>query len=251
MYINFHDHLQLYENLDQAFEQMENYDIHTLACSMNLKEYLEVKKLAENRPYIKKGLGIHPFKVKEDSSLENFEPYIKEADFLGEIGIDYHWAKDKKAYPRQREIFQYFIEMAKKYKKPTNIHTKAAEKEILERLERVRPKNPIIHWYEGELDLVKRYLDIGSYFTIGVDSGLSEMTDQLIRYLPLDRILTETDGPGSLSWVQKKKGYPKDQRKIAMPSYIIEIVRYIGKIKGLEEEKVRESIENSYRKIFS
>lgn len=250
MLINFHDHLAFYEDFDQAVNMIEDSEIVTLACAMDLDDYINIEKYANGKRVIKKGIGIHPFKIKENSYTEGLEDYIVEADFIGEIGMDFFWNEEEKHYNKQREIFEYFIEMAVKYDKITNIHTKGAEREVLEILKKHRPRNPIIHWYSGDLDLVEEYLEIGAYFTISVDVGISRLTDELIKMLPLDKILTETDGPISLKWVKEENGNPQGIPDYGYPNYIGEIVSYIAEVKGVSAEKIEERIYQNYLYLF-
>ncbi len=239
MYINAHDHLRLYKDLDKELKLIEEKKIMTLAVSMDLEDYIWLEGI--NSPYIKKGFGIHPWKVELNTSTDKLEDHIMEADFIGEIGLDFFWDKRKEVYPKQVEIFDYFIYMAKKHDKVANIHTKGAEKEVLEILEKYQVKNQIIHWYSGDLDLLDRFLALDCYFTIGPDIGYSDLTDRLIKKIPLNRLLSETDGPSSLEWVNGQYG---------RPSYVIDIVSYIATIKGLSPLEVKDAIGKNYKKIL-
>lgn len=250
MLINFHDHLAFYEGFDQAINMIEDSEIVTLACAMDLEDYIKIEKYSEKKPLIKKGFGIHPFKIKGDTSTVGFEKYIEKADFIGEIGMDFFWNEEKEYYGKQREVFEYFVEMAVKYDKITNIHTKGAEREVLDILQKHRPRNPIVHWYSGDLALVEEYLELGSYFTISVDVRISSLTDDLIKMLPMDRILTETDGPTSLKWVKEENGNPEGIPDYGYPEYIGKIVNYIAELKNLDSEYVENRIYQNYLHLF-
>lgn len=231
MYINAHDHLDFYKDLDDAIKIINQKSIYTLAVSMDIDDFLYLETI--KNPLIKIGFGIHPWKVEEDTKTDNLEYFIKKADFIGEIGLDFYWEKRKDLYPKQVEIFEFFLQMAKKHKKVCNIHTKGAELETLLLLEKYELKGQIIHWYSGDLNLLDRYLKLDSYFTISSDIGYSKKTDELIKLLPLNRILTETDGPSSLEWVNGEYGNP---------DYIIDIVSYVAKIKKLKISEVKNTI---------
>lgn len=237
MYINAHDHLDQYQDLAQSLDIIERNSIISLAVSMDEKDFRKIEKIAQDHPLIKKGLGIHPWRVLEETNLRDLEPLVPQADFLGEIGLDYFWAPDSSLYPKQREIFEGLLVLAKDHKKVCNIHTKGAEDHVLSYLKKHKMRGQIIHWYSGPLDLVKDYLALDSYFTIGPDIGYSQTTDQLIDLLPLDRILTETDGPKSLEWVNGQYG---------QPTYIRDILHYIGKRKNLDLLQLKEEVYGNY-----
>lgn len=237
MYVNAHEHILTYKDLKNALAEIKDNKIITLACSMDIEEYEKIKEISKENEYIIKGFGIHPWKVELDTKLDKLEKYIVDCDFIGEIGLDFFWDTRKEVYNKQIEVFEYFISMAKKHKKISNIHTKGAELEILKILKENSLENQIIHWYSGPLDLVDDYLSLNSKFTISSDIKYSKLTDQLIEKLPLENILTETDGPTSLEWVNGI---------LSKPTFIKDIVKYIAKIKGLEEEFVKDKIYKNY-----
>lgn len=241
MLVNAHDHLSHYkENTAKALDMINNLQIITLANGQTVEEYASIQAVAEKCPYIKKGFGIHPWSVDEQTSLENLEPYLADADFFGEIGLDYFWEKRSQFYGRQREVFGFFLEQAEKYHKLVNIHTKGAEREILSYLRSHQLEATIIHWYSGPLDLVNDYLDLGIYFTISVDAGVSALTKELIRRLPMDRILTETDGPDSSEWLGLGYGFP---------DRLLAIIDQIAKVKGISGREVEERVYANYLRL--
>ncbi|MGX7349280.1 TatD family hydrolase [Dolosicoccus paucivorans] len=225
MYINAHEHLSHYPTLQDGLRP----DQITLANTMNEEDFLSTYSMRGDTVFV--GYGIHPWEVTEETSLETIESFVKQADFIGEVGLDYLWAKDKKCYPKQREVFEHFVKLSKKHHKFLNIHTKDAEEDVLALLQKYPEATGIIHWYSGPLELVEDFLNLGYYFTISVDAGYSSLTDQLIDLVPLNRLLTETDGPGALEWVNGQ---------IGSPDYIPVIIDYIAKRKGLSFNEVKE-----------
>lgn len=220
MLVNAHDHLSHYPTLDRALHDIEQLEMVTLAVSNNVFDYLSIP----THPLILRGFGIHPWDVTADTSLDNLAHYIEDCDFIGEIGLDFFWAEDTSAYDRQLEVFEYFLIEAKRHQKICNIHTKGAEKEVLDLLRQHNLRGHIIHWYSGPLALVDEFLALDCYFTISVDAGFSELTDALIKHIPPQRLLFETDGPGALEWVNGTPSWPDD---------ILRIQAYVAQLKEL------------------
>lgn len=243
MYIDAHNHLYLYkENIDIALDQINRNRILTLDCAINEESYLFAKKMAEDNPLIIPCFGIHPMEAhKYRHSLERYEEYIKETPMIGEIGLDYHWVEDKTTYPLQKKVLQFFLEKAIEYNKVVNLHTKGAEEEILHYIKVYGLRSPIIHWYSGPLHIFKELLDLDCYFTISVDIGYSKRTQEIIEHLPMDRMLTETDGPTALEWVNGEYGYP---------DYIMNIIEKIAQIKDLEPLELKEKVWENYKRII-
>ena len=242
MFIDAHNHLDFYEdNLDTAIEMINQHKIITLGCAMDEESYLFTKQLSINNPNIIPCFGVHPWKAYDISKdIDRFEEYIKTSKVIGEIGLDYYWITDKNQYPIMRKVFNYFLEKASQYNKITNIHTKGAEFEILEGIKKYNLINPIIHWYSGPWDVLKSLLDYGCYFTISVDIKTSQLTKEIVKMIPLSRLLTETDGPTSLKWVNGEYGYPVE---------VINIVKEISFIKKIPYEQVKYEISNNFKLI--
>lgn len=236
MLINAHDHFNFYKDINSGLRTIEENKIYTLVNSMTFEEYIELKNKYSSHPLIKIGLGIHPWKVDEKTDLSILENEVSNCDFIGEIGLDFYWDERIDMYKRQEIIFEEFLKLADKYKKVVNIHTKGAEREVLDYLKKYNTK-PIIHWYSGDISLIKEYLFIGAYFTIGPDAGYSKLTDEIIKLLPLDRILTETDGPTSIEWVNGI---------YAESDYILKILEHISNLKNICTSDLKQIIYQNY-----
>lgn len=243
MYIDAHNHLCHYQGLIQeALKQIQEKSILTIDCAINEETYLCSKELAKEQPLVVPCFGIHPMEAhRYHDRLEDFEGYIVESPMIGEIGLDYHWVKDRETYPLQRKVLRYFFQRARQYDKVVNLHTKGAEEEIFLWVKEYRLRSPIIHWYSGPMDIFHRLLDYGCYFTIGVDVGFSDTTKEVLSHLPLDRLLTETDGPTALEWINGEYGYPE---------FIRGIVEHISQIKRVDPEELKERILENYRNLM-
>ena len=242
MLINAHDHMDAYrDRLPRALQNIEEKGILTLGVAEDPGSYDFVKKLAKDHPLIKKGFGIHPWKVSAKTSLEGLDSYLEDCDFIGEIGLDSVWAPSSSHPEDQLRVFRFFLEEAQKRSLLSNIHTKGREKEVLEELQRIRLPRCIIHWYSGPLSLVPAYLDRGAYFTISSDFMDSSLTLKLMDLLPPDRILTETDGPNSLEWVRGEYGWP---------DLVEKILACLARRKRKSEKEMERIIEENFHRCF-
>jgi TatD DNase family protein len=95
-----------------------------------------------------------------------------------------------------------------------NLHTKGGEKEILHLLEEYQIRRAIIHWYSGPMDILRAMVQHGAYFTIGVEALYSTHIKAIAREIPDRLLLTETDNPGGLKWLNGAVGMPKDLVKV-------------------------------------
>lgn len=244
MYIDAHTHLDFFEeNIEKAIEDINKNEILTLANSMDIESYMKNKEYSKQSEFIKPCFGIHPWKAAEyKGNLENLIPYINESEIIGEIGLDYVWVEDTSTYEAQRRIFNFILNESIKRNKFVSIHTKGAEEEIYSILKKYNYNKAIIHWYSGEISTLEKYIELGCCFTISVDIGYSDKTNEILDKIPLDKLLIETDGPTALEWINGEYGYP---------SVIIDVAKKVSDYKKIELNELLKSIEKNYSKIIN
>ena len=212
MLVDAHTHLDDYTaaQLPTALAEIDRLEMLTLANSVDLASYRRNLAIADGSPRIVVGLGIHPARAAACvDQLDAYRPLLADAPYIGEIGLDYHWVEDAATYPAQRTVFEFFLAAARDLDKPVNLHTKGAEAEILDLLDRYHIRRAIVHWYSGPLDVFRELVARGYAFTIGVELHHSPLIRQLATEVPLSQLLTETDGPTGLEWLTGEVGYPR------------------------------------------
>jgi TatD DNase family protein len=243
MLIDAHSHLDKYgEDLPAALAEIERQRILTWAVSMDLPSYRRNLEIAARCDLVLPTFGVHPRRAPEYADrLSELDPWIARSPALGEIGLDFHWVEDPAEYPAQRKVLVYFLVAAREQKKLVNLHTKGAEKEILDLLERYDIPRPIVHWYSGPLDVLGALVDYGAYFTFGVELLGSERIREIARAVPLDRTLTETDNPGGLKWLTGEAG---------MPSIVQKVVEQIAIVRAAPPRAIADAMEENFRRLI-
>ena len=215
--------------------------------------------LAKERENLYAIIGIHPHHAdKIEKGWENqLRKLAKNAKVvgIGECGLDYYSYKSNDIVnPKlQKEVFIKQIELAHKLKLPLQIHNRQAGKDIIEILINHKSylMNPpgMFHCMSGDIDFLRKVLDLGFY--VGFDGNITykgiangETTDlrDLVKYAPLDRIVTETDSP--FLTPQPYRG------KRNMPEYAIIVGKYIADLKGIPFDKVDEETTKNANQIF-
>ena len=130
---------------------------------------------------------------------------------IGEGGLDHHWNPsgvdgrcendfDSAVYEGERELFQMQLELAQKMKLPFIVHSRDAFEDSLDCIKNIGYHNGIIHCYSYGINEARAFLDLGWYIAFGgattytKKAKMEEMT-ALLRYVPEDRLLMETDSP--------------------------------------------------------
>jgi len=175
--------------------------IVTIGCG--LEDSLLAQKAAETHDRVLFAAGVHPhdsatcdvFDVTEGfRSLFTHPKCIA----IGEIGLDYFY--DLSPRDIQQKVFRHFLQLAKEYKKPVVIHNRDSAEDCVRILNdelRGRDRNGIIHCFSGDIELLRWALDNGFYISYAGPVTYSKSDDlrATLEYVPLDRLLVETDSP--------------------------------------------------------
>ena len=196
--IDAHIHLDFYDNVDQTCREVEENKIFCLFMT-HVPElycnYLASPNFMNNK-YIQLALGYHPILVNEQPFNEHlFITLAKSAKVIGEVGLDYVVARTENSRKKQYDIFSCICKHTQN--QIMSIHNRNAEDDVLELLERNSCKNVIFHWYTGKESLIDRILENGYYFSANPMMLNTLKGQKILRKIPINRLLIETDGPFS------------------------------------------------------
>ena len=157
--------------------------------------------LSERWPFLYAGVGIHPDEVGclNDEVMEELRKNCarEKTVAVGEIGLDYYWMKESKE--TQQRWFAAQLALAKEVDLPVNIHSREAAQDTFDiiRREHAGSTGGIIHCFSGSAEMAKEYVKMGYYLGIGgvVTFKNSRVLKQVVKEIPLERLVTETDSP--------------------------------------------------------
>lgn len=200
----------------------------------------------------------HDKKEQKESEREKFDIKVLEnlarnskVVAIGEFGLDYfrlgNYAENFKK--RQKEAFLAMAGLGEKLKKPLMLHVRPSAKtdDAYEDMHSLITNNQfsipkIVHFYVGSLEMTKKLVEAGFYFTFGGVITFARNYDESIKYIPLDRILLETDAP----YVA-----PAPYRgKRNEPAYVIEVAKKMAELKNVSLEKVAEITVANTKTVF-
>ncbi len=259
--VDIHCHLNqesFKDNIQEVIERAKKAGVKAIIVSgtnpLANKQVLEMKKID---PIVKVSLGLHPIdalglsegetgipkpegKVNLEKEFKFIEDNKDQIIAVGEIGLDYYW--DKEHHEEQQEVFRKVLRLAVKLNKPVIIHTWAGEEDCLDILEEeVKDKVPVVlHCFGGRKSLVTRAKELGYYFSVPPSTVRTSNFNTLIKKVPIEQLLTETDAP----WQSLIKG------EINEPMYVLETVRKIAEIKEISVEEAADKIWQNYVKVF-
>ncbi|MBH5320736.1 TatD family hydrolase [Paenibacillus sp. GSMTC-2017] len=157
--------------------------------------------LAEKYEFIYAAVGWHPVESihMKPEDLDWIEELCshKKVVAIGEIGLDYHWDTSPKEV--QQRVFREQIRLARKVDKPIVIHNRDAHEDILRILkeEKASEVGGVMHCFSGSSETAKQCLDMNFYISFGgpVTYKNAKVPKEVLEYVPLDRLLIETDSP--------------------------------------------------------
>jgi TatD DNase family protein len=214
MLIDAHSHVDRYDlvgegALESAIAEIARHRIFTISNSMDPASYQRNQQISGRCAWVLPAFGVHPWNaVQYADCLEDLLEAIEQSPMIGEIGLDHHFVEDPSAYPAQRTVLEFFLSAAREHRKIVSLHTKGAEREVLELLDRYEIPGVIVHWYSGPLDVFRELVARGVYFTVGIEVRYSEHIQAIAREIPSRQLLTETDNPGGPKGFIGRPGMP-------------------------------------------
>ena len=206
MLVDSHCHLnfpELYTNLDNYLLEMQNNAVDYALCVATRPDNLDtIVKLANNYHNIFASVGIHPDEKINDFVLTKdlLLSYTSNPKVIaiGETGLDYFHIKDANM-SWQHERFILHIEVAKQVALPLIIHTRESICDTIKIMRKhdAQSAGAVMHCFTENLEYTKQCLDLGFYISIsGIVTFKNATTVQEVaKYVPLDRLLIETDSP--------------------------------------------------------
>jgi len=196
MLYDTHFHLDLIEDNLGLIQRLEEMKIYTIAVTNLPKLFTHTEKLCEGFKFIRPALGFHPELASQyKSQLSLFRELIGRTRYIGEIGLD-NLRKTSQDFKDQKDIFSSILNIcAEDGNKILTIHSRRAEKQLISMIGDNFPGKIVLHWYSGSIRELEIALSYGFFFSINYNMTQSVNGVKIIRALPLERILLETDGP--------------------------------------------------------
>lgn len=255
MLIDSHCHLDRI-NLDRYDGQLANAiaaanerGIHKMLCiGVSLDNIQTVIDIARAHECVYASVGVHPCDVKDGTaSADQLMQWAanKKVVALGETGLDYHYETESKAL--QHESFAMHLEVGKKIGLPVVVHTREAKEDTLSLIKQFGSleHSGVLHCFTEDWEMAKSALDLNYYISISgiVTFKNAEQIREVVRKMPIDRLLIETDSP-YLAPIPYR-GKPNE------PKYVYEVAQFVADLKGLSIEELGERTSENFHRLFN
>jgi len=203
MFIDTHCHLDFPEFDRDRDEVIKNARAQGVEYVINIGSSLEgsLRSLDLARQYaqVYATVGIHPHEADSfnDQAKNQIQGLAKEKKVvaIGEIGLDYY--RNFSKAENQRALFLAMIGLAKDCCLPMVIHCRQAQDEVLKILKEAPPVRVVVHCFSGDKNFMDECLSLGFYisFTCNITYKKAQDLRDLVKLVPLDRLMLETDAP--------------------------------------------------------
>ncbi len=241
-----HLHMDYYKkDREEVIKRAYNNNcIFMLTVGISSKDSEKACELAENHQIIYASAGIHPHNAKSasESDFEKIHKLCnrKKVIALGEIGLDFY--RNLSPKKSQEQVFEKLLNMAIEIKIPVIIHTREAHRRTKDFIKRF-PLKGVIHCFSGSKDDAKDYMDMGFYISFAGNLTYNKDLEEVAQYVPLDRLLVETDAPFLT---------PSPLRgKRNEPSFVKYTIMKLSSLKDIDPEYLVEKVWENVKTLFS
>lgn len=254
-YFDAHCHVQFPqydEDRGAVLRRMQEAEVGGIIVGTNFASSKAATALSDGKTLFA-SVGLHPNYVPDeafDTIIYGSVARDAKVVAIGECGLDFFRPEDAEAArAKQEEVFRAHIGIAKEVGKPLMVHARPSKgtDDAYEAALRLLSEEPEVranfHFFVGSPAMGKRIAELGHTCSFTAVLTFTSDYDELIRALPLESIITETDAPYAA---------PAENRgKRNEPTAVIEVVKVIARIRGEDEEIVREILLKNATRIFN
>jgi len=232
------------EVIKRAKENKIKYIINIGSSLLGSEKSIE---LAKRYDFIFATVGFHPheadnFNLEIEERLKNLAK-DKRVVAIGEIGLDYF--KSYSSVENQKRVFKFLLDLAKEFSLPSVIHCRDAQIDILNILRDKKPKKTVIHCFSGDEEFLSVCLNEGFFisFTCNITYKNAHNLRQLVKNVPLERLMLETDAPFLP---------PQDLRgKRNEPAYVKFLAETVAELKRISVEELSQITTQNAEDFFN
>jgi len=218
-----------------------------LTVAVDLESSQSLTEITAKYNHIYSSVGVHPLQDEQQPmpSVEQLVALAQNSKFVarGETGLDNHYSAE--SYDWQHECFINHLLAAKETEKPVIVHTREARQETTSLLNQYASDSAgVLHCFTETWEMAKDAMDLGFYISFSGIVTFKNAGDlrEVVKKIPLDRLLVETDSP----WLAPIPYRGKQNE----PQYVYEVAQCVADIKNISIEELAEATTNNFYKLF-
>lgn len=256
--IDTHSHFNLSQfdaDREEAIARMVGAGVSTICVGVDEETSAKAVALAASHESVWACVGQHPTEWFQEFNSDAFISLAGQGKVvaIGECGLDYFRDRERDHVPEQKKLFEQHIALAKESDLPLMLHirpeqgTMNAYEDALGILKAWKEQWPTMrgtaHFFVGTREIAQRFLDLGFHISFSGVITIFPEYEEVVRYVPLDRILSETDAPFAAPIPYRGKRNE--------PAYVVEVVKKVAEIKGIPFEEACAQLLQNARTLFN
>ncbi|OOG24338.1 hypothetical protein B1C78_08985 [Thioalkalivibrio denitrificans] len=240
---DFHCHIDLYPDPPAMIAACERDRILTLAVTTTPKAWPQNRKWTASSNFVHAAVGLHPELVGErHEEIDLLEQYVAESSLIGEIGLDGS-PQYRDSWENQKDVFSRVLRKAQAHGgRVVSIHSRRATTEVVEIIQELTTPDHVIcilHWFSGPKSVAMQAASAGCYFSINSQMFQSKQGTDIVKTLPIDRLLTETDGP-----------FTKLANRHSVPCDVLSLPERIAELRSASRQQINDAISRNARYVL-
>ena len=218
-----------------------DYVVLAASCLQDSKDNLELSKINKK---LMPAIGIHPQEINDDFAILE-KLFDDRVVAIGECGLEFTEEVNESDRKKQVELFRKQIVMSQNVNRPLIVHSRQASDETLEILGEYKNLRGVIHCYSGGKKRIRKFLDLPGEWYFGIDGNVTYEVglEQVVKNIPKDRLILETDSP-YLTPV------PFRGEKNC-PEYIKYVYQKVSEIWQMSQESTENIIDDNAKRLFN
>lgn len=250
MLIDSHCHLYMgswSKNMDDVLARAQERGVGKIICpGIDIDSSWQSLTIAKNHANVFAAAGIHPHDASNAPAdfINQLRDIFTQPKIvaLGEIGLDYY--RNISDAETQRKVFKKQLQLAKEMDLPVIIHNRNADADIIHLIQQVSPMRGVAHCFSSDLTTAKIFLDMGFYISFaGNLTYKNSNLPEVVKEIPLDRLLIETDAP-----FMSPIPYRSKENE---PSRVKYVADKLADCKGVSYETIELVTQNNTEKLFN
>lgn len=251
MLIDSHCHLDMLAaktDLDEVIENAARHEVKYMqTICTKLENFPNILQIAKRYDNVYASVGVHPDEAVEISHKTLIDlAQDPKVIGLGETGLDYYRQDETKSL--QISCFTEHIIASQQLALPVIVHTRSAESDTIDIITKEmhhKSFTGLIHCFTGTRHLAEKMLDLGFYISISGIVTFKNTLDlkEIVKFIPLDRLLIETDSPYLAPVPMRGKSNE--------PAFVSYVAQYIADLKGIPLKKLADQTTDNFFGLFS
>jgi TatD DNase family protein len=239
--VDTHCHVDLFPDPYELVRRIEAAQVYTIAVTNAPSVFRQTAALVDGKRFVRPAIGLHPeLASQRTNELNLMWQYLPKTRYVGEVGLDYTTTTSRSERAKQRKVFEAIISRCHEAaNKVLTVHSRSAAEDVVDAFGEGFQGVVILHWYSGSRRVLSKAISRGFYFSVNTAMIGSKKWLNMLKLVPREQILTESDGP-----FVRNAGAP------ARPEDVASVVRALAKKWQTTESESRMLLYQNFARLL-